>query len=139
VLSVQFPGGDWSVSGFVGKSEKPAPSLPPLPIPQQRPAIAHEPVRSAAPNQPLHLTIRVSPPARAALIRLHYRAVNQLVPFKTLESRDGDFTIPAADVSPNWDLMYYFEILNPENTGWFEPDPHTATPYYIVTITPASP
>src|SRR5437016_3866535 len=26
-----------------------------------------------------------------------------------------------------WDLMYYFEILNREGGGWFQPDPHTTT------------
>ena len=40
-----------------------------------------------------------------------------LVPFKTLEAEPGaTFTIPAADISPRWDLMYYFEVINRD---WF--------------------
>ena len=71
-------------------------------------------------------------------VRLHYRPLNQLAKFKTLENAGakGVFTIPAVDVSPRWDLMYYFEILNKENTGWFDPDPRVATPYYVVRIEP---
>jgi hypothetical protein len=44
------------------------------------------------------------------------------------------FTIPGADVSAKWDLMYCFEVLNKSGTGWFQPDPQAATPYYLVTV-----
>ena len=33
-------------------------------------------------------------------------------------------------------MFYYFEILDDQQTGWFEPDPTTATPYYVVTVGP---
>jgi len=42
------------------------------------------------------------------------------------------FTIPAEAISSQWDLMYYFEILNSEGGGWFEPDPDQRTPYYVL-------
>jgi hypothetical protein len=29
-------------------------------------------------------------------------------------------------------LMYYFEALSDNGSGWFEPDPLTQTPYYVV-------
>jgi hypothetical protein len=38
------------------------------------------------------------------------------------------FTIPGEDISARWDLMYYFEVLNKEKSGWFYPDPASATP-----------
>ena len=44
------------------------------------------------------------------------------------------FTIPGEDISPKWDLMYYFEVLNDQKTGWFQPDPAMATPYYVVKV-----
>jgi hypothetical protein len=69
------------------------------------------------------------------MVRLHYRPVNQLAKFKTLEAKPGGvFQIPAEDVSANWDLMYYFEVLNDQKTGWFQPDPLVATPYYVVKV-----
>jgi hypothetical protein len=46
------------------------------------------------------------------------------------------FTIPPEDVTQKWDLQYYFEILNREGGGWFQPDPAQATPYYVVTTQP---
>ena len=44
------------------------------------------------------------------------------------------FTIPGEDISPKWDLMYYFEVLNDQKTGWFQPDPAVATPYYLIKV-----
>jgi hypothetical protein len=32
--------------------------------------------------------------------------------------------------------MYYFEILNSEGGGWFQPDPLVTTPYYVVKVSP---
>jgi hypothetical protein len=67
-------------------------------------------------------------------VRLHYRAVNQLVPFKSVEAKAGErFTIPGEDISPRWDLMYYFELLS-TTEGWFAPDPAKETPYYVVKV-----
>ena len=67
--------------------------------------------------------------------------MNQLAVFKTIETTMDQllFTIPAEDVSSKWDLMYYFEILNRENGGWFQPDPRTTTPYYVVRVTEPRP
>ena len=72
-------------------------------------------------------------------VRLYYRPVNQLARFKMLEAKPGArFTIPGADVSHRWDLMYYFEVLNSSNSGWFHPDPLRDTPYYVVKTAPAA-
>jgi hypothetical protein len=87
-------------------------------------------------GEPLTLTLDVVSGAEGSrAARLHYRAVNQLVPFRTLEAPSGRpvFTIPAADIGSGADLMYYFEVLHDEG-GWFEPDPHSATPYYVVSV-----
>jgi hypothetical protein len=29
--------------------------------------------------------------------------------------------------------MYYFEVLAPNGSGWFYPDPAVATPYFVIT------
>ncbi|MGC9973239.1 MAG: hypothetical protein ABSE56_21905 [Bryobacteraceae bacterium] len=140
VLDVLFPEGEFDVSGLVVKGPRAPEPLPPQNWPKRlpRPNIAHSPPKTAPPDKPLAVAVRVSPTATVKAVRLHYRAVNQLAKFKTLENAGakGVFTIPAADVSSRWDLMYYFEILNKENTGWFDPDPRVATPYYVVRIEP---
>lgn len=103
--------------------------------PVSRPTFGHVPPKSALAGRPLVLALNVWPLTSAAVVRLHYRPLNQLAQFKTLEApaSRAHFTIPAEDVSAQWDLMYYFEVLNKEG-GWFHPDPWTATPYYVVTV-----
>jgi len=137
-LNIPFPKGEWSVSGLVIKGPRSQSRLEPqrLAKPLPRPAIAHEAPKTVAAGHPLTVTLRVSPAVDVTRIRLHYRPVNQLAGFKTIENTIGhpSFTIPAEDVSSKWDLMYYFEILNREGSGWFQPDPHTATPYYVVKV-----
>jgi hypothetical protein len=137
VLNVAFPEGEWAVSGLVVKGPRaaPLPSRDPLKrLP--RPTIAHIPPKSAPPDQPLALTLRINPAVAVKAVRLHYRPVNQLTEFKTIENAGakGAFTIPAADLSRRWDQIYYFEVLNTEGAGWFYPDPRTATPYYVVRV-----
>ncbi|MGO9094653.1 MAG: hypothetical protein ACLQGV_05470 [Bryobacteraceae bacterium] len=142
-LDVLFSEPEFAVSGLVVKGPRAAEPLPArkelkrLP----RPNIAHVPPKTAPPDKPLALAVRIFPVANVKAVRLHYRPVNQLAKFKTLENpgAKGVFTIPAADLSRRWDLMYYFEILNKENTGWFDPDPRAATPYYVVPIEAAPP
>lgn len=139
-LDVVFPEGEPATSRLVVKGPRPPEPLPPQNWPKRlpRPNIAHSPSKTAPPDKPLALTVRIVPTANVKAVRLHYRPVNQLAKFKTLENpgAKGVFTIPAADVSSRWDLMYYFEILNKEDTGWFDPDPRVATPYYVVRIEP---
>jgi hypothetical protein len=132
LLRVRFPRGDWTVSGLVIK-RSPAESAPPpfrsrraLP----RPEVRHTPPPYAQAGKPLRLLIEVGGVA-AASVRLHYRALNQNEAFRTLEG-NGNFTIPGEHIPSRFDLMYYFEILNDEKSGWFYPDPATTTPYIVV-------
>jgi hypothetical protein len=103
-----------------------------------RPSMRHEPPLTAQEGKPVSLQLAVSGGAVRA-VRLYYRPVNQLAKFKMLEGAPGaEFTIPGTDVSPHWDLMYYFEVLNDRNGGWFVPDPHRETPYYVVKVVPGA-
>lgn len=140
-LDIAFPEGEWSVSGLVVQGPKSRVPWEPQAVakPAPRPALNHEPPLRVDAGQPVTLTIRVPAAADAAALRLYYRPVNQLAKFKMIEAAAGQssFTIPGDDVSPKWDLMYYFEVLNRNGGGWFCPDPQTATPYYVVTVRPA--
>jgi len=135
LLRIRFPRGDWIVSGVIVKGPRSRLESPPLRIPPRlpRPAMIHEPPTFVEAGKPLPLSLKVE--GTVASIRLHYRPVNQTVPFKTLESTDS-FVIPGEDISARWDLMYYFEVLNAERSGWFYPDPATATPYFVVATRP---
>lgn len=46
------------------------------------------------------------------------------------------FTLPTSEISPQFDLTYYFEILNHSGGEWFQPDPAVVTPYYVVEAVP---
>jgi hypothetical protein len=138
-LEVPFPSGEWSVSGVIVRA---AVSENPSPLPAEskrlpRPGFRHEPPDSAQAGQPLTLRLTISNAAHVSRVRLHYRPVNQLAHFRTIEKAPGEtFVIPEGDVSSDYDLMYYFEVLNDANGGWFQPDPLTQTPYYVVKTRP---
>lgn len=135
-LTIQFPQGEWSVSGLVIQRPGSIASARPQKLPKHlpRPSITHTGPSIAEPGKPLVLRLDISPLNNIAEVRLHYRPVNQLAEFKVITANPAglEFTIPASDISPNWDLMYYFEVLNTELGGWFQPDPLVATPYYVV-------
>jgi hypothetical protein len=124
------------VSGIVveGSGEPAAPAMS-WPLPRPRPRIEHAPVRTGTAGKPITLSVRVVPASAARTVRLHYRPVNQLARFATLDApaNAATFTIPAEQVSPGYDLIYYFEVLH-DDGGWFEPDPATQTPYHVVGI-----
>jgi hypothetical protein len=135
-LEIPFPDGDWSVSGLIVQpASTAATSVVPVPVlaPRlPRPAFRHEPAAQAIAGQPLTLRLDIPNPTHIDRVRLYYRPVDQLAQFKQIEQPPNQpFTIPGADISASWDLMYYFEILS-NQTGWFQPDPLTATPYYVV-------
>ena len=102
-----------------------------------RPQIAHIPVKIVPAGQPITLTLQINPAKDVRVVRLHYRALDQQA-WKTIEKPPASlsFTIPASDLVPETQWVYYFEILNRENTGWFEPDPLNTIPYHSVRVEP---
>ena len=142
-LFIPFPEGPWSVSGMVIQRSGATAAAASTSEPQfgPRPQLSHVAPKTTEAGKSLTLTLGISSPSEASAIRLHYRAVNQLVEFKTLEaspSQEVTFTIPGGEISAKWDLMYYFEVLNKVKGGWFEPDPAVSTPYYVVRVERAS-
>ncbi|HSB17087.1 MAG TPA: hypothetical protein VLE22_21735 [Bryobacteraceae bacterium] len=137
VLDIAFPEGEWNVSGLVVKVPGAAPKFPVLtaPKPMPRPVFTHIPPHMFVPGRPLSVALGRTASASVKSVRLHYRPLNQLAKFKTLEAAPGRavFTIPPEDLTPDFDLLYYFEVLDKQGGGWFHPDPRTATPYYVVT------
>ncbi len=102
-----------------------------------RPQMMHKPNQATPSDQPLIVTLRIAAPKQATLVRLHYRTLDAQSKEIVLEeqpSAEVHFTIPGSDLTGTWDLFYYFEVLNREGSGWFEPDPLAAAPYFIVHI-----
>ncbi|MCX6623783.1 MAG: hypothetical protein NTY38_22515 [Acidobacteria bacterium] len=110
-----------------------------LPDPRPRtaaPDVTHIAPPVAVPGQPLGLKLHFRPAGRVKTVRLHYRPLNALEKFRTLESSAASpsFLIPAADVTANWDLLYYFELLDGQGSACFYPDPFERTPYFVVSV-----
>lgn len=136
VLDVAMPGGSWRISGVLvqGGPERRAGERWPQPV--ARPGLEHAAPKAATAGKPLTLALRVWPLNGVTAVRLHYRPLNQLAAWKTVEAapQRAVFTIPGGEVDARWDLQYYFEVLNAQGTGWFVPDPYTATPYHVVPV-----
>jgi hypothetical protein len=135
-LTIAMPEGEGNVSGIAVKSTGAAQAVvkPVAGAVAQRPAIRHTPPGSVVAGRPLTLSVEVGG-GKERKVRLHYRAVNQLAAFRTIDgSASAAFTIPGTDVDKKWDLMYYFEVLDEKGGGWFQPDPLRETPYYVVTV-----
>ena len=135
VVDVVFPDSDWNVSGVILKSVSPEQTLAPLGAAKSSPppVFTHFAPKKADAGSPLTLTLQVSPTANLTSVRLHYRPLNQLASFKTLEASPvrATFTIPGNEISAEYDLLYYFEVLS-RSSGWFYPDPAKTTPYFVV-------
>ena len=99
--------------------------------PLPRPQISHTPVKTAQPDRPIDVTVQINS-KDAVSVRLHYRSLDA-AQTSVIEKPAGPsvtFTIPPAF----GDVVYYFEILNRDQGGWFEPDPFTSSPYEVIKI-----
>ncbi len=138
VVDVHFPENEWRVSGLILYTEggEPAPAEWREPEKPDRPVFRHYVPRRVHAGRPLTLSLTIVPHTRAKTVRLHYRPLNALEKFRTLEApaSRARFTIPAEELTPEWDLLYYFEILGESGAGWFHPDPEKTTPYYVVRV-----
>ena len=115
------------------------------------------PVREAAPKLPVvtfltpreakavagedfAVQARVAAPVGLKWIRLRYRHVNQMEDYQTaemtLDAKTGLYSasIPGAFVTPQWDLMYYIEVVDAHGNGRIYPDLEVETPYVVVGV-----
>jgi hypothetical protein len=86
------------------------------------------------------VNLRVTSAAGVKWMRLRYRHVNQTEDYgtaeMTLDARSGQYTatIPGGFITPQWDLMYYVEIVDRRGNGRIFPDLDIDTPYVIVRV-----
>jgi len=104
----------------------------------ERPTVIHDPILTS----PASHSITIEAQARSAegikWVHLRYRNVNQYLDYKTLEMLPTDSpghyraTVPADEISPKWDFMYFLEIMDGQGNGAMYPDMNSTTPYFIV-------
>jgi len=110
-------------------------AIPPPPKRLPRPLMSEIPVKSAKVDEAIEVTLRLGSIKDVRTVLLHYRAADSGALTGVIEKPAAavmNFTIPGA-LS---DLVYYFEILNRENSGWFQPDPEQMKPYHLIRIEP---
>ncbi|MBA7686357.1 hypothetical protein ES703_94801 [subsurface metagenome] len=102
--------------------------------------VEHEGVLLHKASEPLRLEVKLADDTHVAHVRLHYRTVDQNAEFKVVSMektghRQYTGVIPAADLDPVFDEMYYFEVVDRLGNGSFHPDPFTGERYFVVKVT----
>ncbi len=102
--------------------------------------ISHQPVISAPAGQPIAIQLKVSAPAGVKWVRLRYRNVNQEQDYQTLpmlatgEKDTYQVIVPASQIDPKWDFMYYLQVMDNKSNGRIYPDLNKETPYVITKL-----
>lgn len=103
--------------------------------------ITHQPITSAPAGKPITVSAKVSAPADVKWVRLRYRSVNQDKDYQTLEmlptgEKDSyQATVPAEQINPERDFMYFIEVMDNNGNGRIYPDLNKETPYVFVKLT----
>jgi hypothetical protein len=89
-------------------------------------------------GKPIDIRAKIRARSGIKWVRLYYRAVNQQLEYKYIAMKaaggSDDFmaTIPAAEIDPTFDLMYYIAIMDRKGHGRSYPDLDKETPYRII-------
>ena len=102
--------------------------------------IQHEAVRSAPVNHDIKITTRIKAKNGIKWVRLRYRSVNQYLDYQTLpmeteEASDNySVVVPASQIDPKFDFMYFIEVMDNDNHGIIYPYLEKETPYIVVVL-----
>lgn len=115
-----------------------APSFREVPLP----VVTMSPIGAAPvkPSTDLQVRASVRSPEGVGWIHLRYRHVNQKEDFQSVPMVENtatgvyEATIPGAYITPEWDLMYYVEIVDTKGTGRIYPDLDRQTPYVVRSV-----
>ncbi len=115
--------------------------VPPLaPLDLYPPEIVHQPVTRAPAGKPLAIAAEVRAAQGIKWVRLRYRSVNQQQDYRMLPmlptGQQNQFraVIPAEEIVPKWDLMYFIEVMDNRGNGKIHPDFSREAPYIVVRL-----
>jgi len=98
------------------------------------------PVVNAPVGKPLVISVKVSASSGLKWVHLRYRSVNQQEDYKTLqmfssgEKEVYKAIVPAEQINPKYDFMYFIEVMDNNGKGKIFPDLEKETPYIIVKL-----
>jgi hypothetical protein len=104
------------------------------------PRVKHQPVHAAPLGSGIRITAEVKDPAGVKWVRVRYRSVNQHQDYATAPMHPVagkhryEAVIPADQINPRWDWMYFIEVMDQDGNGAIYPDLETATPYIVVKL-----
>jgi hypothetical protein len=108
------------------------------PSDNQPPALEQKPILSAEPLHPLRITAQVEDPSGVKWVHLRYRGLSEHQDYKSIDmlptgnNNEYEATVPAEDVDPHFDFMYFFEVMDNAGNGKIYPDLAKETPYIVV-------
>jgi len=123
-----------------GFSPAPRYSIAVGPGDHQPPTAILQSITKAALGKPLTIGAEVRDRSGIKWVHLRYRSVNQRLEYQTLPmlptGRKNRFQaiIPAEQIDPKWDLMYFIEVMDTQGNGKIYPDFNKETPYTIVKL-----
>jgi hypothetical protein len=100
----------------------------------------HQAVTSAKVGEPITIKVKVSAPAGVKWVRLRYRNVNQEQDYQTMpllatgEKETYQAVVPPSQINPDWDFMYYLQVMDNKSNGRIYPDLNRETPYIITKL-----
>ena len=104
---------------------------------RQPPTVRHTRIEAA--GKPLPVTAEVTDDSRVAKVVLYYRPTRQTMEFSTLEMDRGKgniytAVIPGEILTTQYDLIYFFEVVDEFGNGAFYPDPDKEDPNIVVKV-----
>jgi hypothetical protein len=100
--------------------------------------IIHVPKKSCREGMDLQIVLDIKSPYQLKTIRLCYSHVNQHAALESsLMYKESDHYggfIPAAYIKKEWDILYYFDMVDITGKGTIYPDFRIQTPYYVVHV-----
>lgn len=122
------------------ENQRPEPIHVPISSDRQPPELSLERAKLALPLEDLRVTAQATDVSAIKRMRLRYRHVTQFEDYRTagmqFDAKTGLWsgTIPGDFITPQWDLMYYVEVMDDQGNGRMYPDLEVETPYVIVPL-----
>ena len=122
------------------EDQQPAPIRAIISADRQPPELKLERSKLALPFEDLLVTAQVIDAAAVKWARLCYRHVTQFEDYQSVKMRRDpktglwSGTIPGDFITPEWDLMYYVQVMDDQGNGRTYPDLETEMPYVIVPV-----
>jgi hypothetical protein len=133
-LAEELSGTGLGLAHLPALPERPPASAEPAFWPERppRPDLKHTPPLTARTGAPVTLSVYIPSAAQADRVRLHWRGGGDWQITEQPASR------PHFTVKPAGELVYYFEVLRRQDSGWFLPDPLAGPACYRVNLNAAN-